>query len=213
MTERRCAWCRRLLDEGRRADAETCGVVCRKRRHRFLRHIGQGEADNDVKRIGVADPPYPGKSGLYRGHRDYGGEVDHTVLLDTLLGYDGWALATDEPGVRLVVPLLAARRAFYRIGSWVRGPRPQRRARTLASWEGVIYCPARNDLTAVEDALVWAPRARTGDPEHVIGAKPGPWWDWVFRLVHARTCDAFTDLFPGSGGGARAWEKFTRSAA
>lgn len=36
-----------------------------------------------------ADPPYPGKAHLYRGHRDHAGEVDHAELIRRLSTHDG----------------------------------------------------------------------------------------------------------------------------
>ena len=54
-------------------------VRCRQARHRFLRAAGQASpvAGGRPLRLAYADPPYPGKAWLYRGHPDYAGEVDH----------------------------------------------------------------------------------------------------------------------------------------
>lgn len=44
-------------------------------------------------KLGYADPPYPGCADLYRDHPDYGGEVDHRVLINRLQSeFDGWVL-------------------------------------------------------------------------------------------------------------------------
>lgn len=203
-----CVWCHEPLPLELRADARTCGPVCRKRLHRFAKHINALERADRALRVAVADPPYPGRAVLYRGHRDYRGEVNLDELLDELTTFDGWALATSaHPGLRQVLALAERRRLDVRVATWLRGERPQARARALCTWEPVIYSPARSLVQAEPplDGLIYSPRARGGDPEWVIGAKPAPWWDWVFRLVGARAGDDFTDLFPGSGGGQRAW--------
>ena len=62
------------------------------------------------------------------------------------------------------------------------------------------------------DALVHGVRARTTDPARVIGAKPAAFAFWMFDLVAALPGDEFVDLFPGSGGVARAWEVFVSRA-
>lgn len=56
-------------------------------------------------RLAYADPPYPGNAWLYRGHRDYAGEVDHGELLARLVGYDGWALSTSAAALPAVLAL------------------------------------------------------------------------------------------------------------
>lgn len=58
------------------------------------------------------------------------------------------------------------------------------------------------------DSLVYHARPRTTDPARVVGAKPAVFCRWVFDLLGAEPQDEFTDIFPGSGGVARAWETF-----
>ncbi|ROS57191.1 hypothetical protein EDF21_0846 [Frigoribacterium sp. PhB118] len=60
------------------------------------------------------------------------------------------------------------------------------------------------------DSLVGAARARTTDPGRVVGAKPAIFCRWIFDLLGAEPGDEFTDVFPGSGGVARAWQTFDR---
>lgn len=55
------------------------------------------------------------------------------------------------------------------------------------------------------DSLVYAARARTTDPGRVVGAKPATFCRWIFDLLGAQAGDEFVDVFPGSGGVARAW--------
>lgn len=59
------------------------------------------------------------------------------------------------------------------------------------------------------DALVHVARPRTTDPARVVGAKPAAFCRWVFELLGAQPGDELVDVFPGSGGVARAWEAFT----
>lgn len=88
-------------------------------------------------RLAYADPPYPGRSRKYYGsHPDYAGEVDHEALIESLTGFDGWALSTSAdalPGVR--------------VAAWVRGERPTRAYGPLNAWEPVIYFGGRRDLS------------------------------------------------------------------
>lgn len=201
--------------EGLDPRAKCCGVICRKRKHRFLRHVAARERGEQPLTITVADPPYPGRAELYRGHPDYAGEVDHDALVSLLEPADGWALATAADCIPLVIEALTRRRMAFRIAAWVRGPRPQPRARALSAWEPVFFRSARPlpSHSPPSDALWWTPHARAGDPDWIIGSKPGAWWDWVFALTGARAGDTFTDLYPGSGGGSRAWAALDTSPA
>lgn len=58
------------------------------------------------------------------------------------------------------------------------------------------------------DVLAYRPGARTTEPGRVIGAKPAAFCRWMFDLLGAEPQDDFTDVFPGSGGVARAWDIF-----
>lgn len=58
------------------------------------------------------------------------------------------------------------------------------------------------------DSLIYSGRARTTDPGRVIGTKPAAFCRWVFDLLGAQAGDELVDLFPGSGGVARAWTAF-----
>jgi hypothetical protein len=52
-------------------------------------------------------------------------------------------------------------------------------------------------------------RPRLTDPLRVVGAKPAAFVWWMFELLGALPDDHLTDLFPGSGGVARAWAIYT----
>ena len=198
-----CDWCGEPIPLDARSDAET--------RWRFRRRLELLEQASQPLRLGVGDPPYPGKAHLYRDHPDYGGEVDHASLLQELDTFDGWVLATSAEALPRVVSL-ASRYDGWRVAAWVRGGRPGRRAGPVSSWEPVLYKPARAvpHRDQPDDSLVFTSRPRTSDPDRVIGAKPSAWWAWIFRLMGARSGDELVDLFPGSGGGMRAWRESQR---
>ena len=79
---RLCAWCQNPIPARTRRDAVCCSVRCRPARHRFLRAVGYAvQISGRPLRLTYADRPYPGKARLYRDHPDYGGEVDHAMLI------------------------------------------------------------------------------------------------------------------------------------
>lgn len=55
---------------------------------------------------------------------------------------------------------------------------------------------------------MYRPGARRTDPARVVGAKPAIFARWVFDLLGALPGDEFVDVFPGSGGIARAWDLY-----
>ena len=188
-------------------------------------------------RLAYADPPYPGKARRYYStHPDYAGEVDHKALLDRLSGFDGWALSTNTESLQTLLALAPAR---VRVAAWFRGARPGRgRTYPAQAWEPVLYVPARSQEALdnrrvdqvptdpgitrlppmryattppgyVPDALIHPARPRTTDPARVIGAKPAFFARWIFDLLGALPGDSLDDLYPGSGGIARAWNIYT----
>jgi hypothetical protein len=62
------------------------------------------------------------------------------------------------------------------------------------------------------DVLIAGSTPRLTDPRRVVGAKPAVFCRWVFDLLGAQPGDLFVDVFPGSGGVARAWEIFANGA-
>lgn len=208
-----CAWCHtRPVPEGGR---RWCGKVCRQAAWRWRREQAAVERAEHALRLAIADPPYPGRAGLYEGHKDFAGEVDHGALLEHLQGYDGWALATDEPGLKIVVPLAHARGLDFSVGIWVRGPRPTPSRRPLRTWEAVLYHPARELVSPspARDVLIHhAQVCSTLGDDRVVGAKPPAWSAWVFGLLAAQPGDQLDDLFPGSGAVGRAWAAFNAAA-
>jgi hypothetical protein len=162
-------------------------------------------------RLAYADPPYPGLAGLYRDHPDFAGEVDHHELVERLVDEypDGWALSTSAAALHDV---LASCPTSARVAAWFRGERPTPSYRPLSAWEPVIVNGGRAYLSSIDarrlDALVHVSRARTTDAARVIGAKPAAFCWWLFDLLGALPGDELVDLFPGSGGVARAWQAY-----
>jgi hypothetical protein len=159
--------------------------------------------------MAYADPPYPGKAGYYRDHPDFAGEVDHAELLEHLADEfdDGWALSTSAEALPSV---LASCPPGVRVAAWVRGERPTRSWRPLNAWEPVIYWGGRPILSSSgpgrrTDALVAGVAPRLTDAARVIGTKPAAFCWWLIELLGAVPGDELVDLFPGSGGLARAW--------
>lgn len=211
----RCEWCGDPIGTATRADARYCSQRCRQSSWRFTRHRRIRAAAAQPQRLAYADPPYLGKSHYYRDHPDYAGEVDHAALLETLDGYDGWALsasATSLPTILRHAP------AGTRVAAWFRGERPAPHDHPLSAWEPVLYQPARPIPAGPGpgrriDALVYTARPRRADPDRVIGQKPAAFIWWLFELLGARPGDTLDDLYPGSGGVARAWDLHQRQLA
>lgn len=163
-------------------------------------------------RWGFADPPYPGLAEYYADHPDYGGEVDHEELVASLNAeFDGWALCTSSDAARWVWNLCPP---GTKLAPWIRGARNGKTLHPAKTWEAVLYFGDRPLLSTHRfDALAFTSRPRTSDPRRVIGAKPAKFAYWIFDLLGAQPGDTFVDLFPGSGGVARAWQIFASQQA
>ena len=213
-SRRLCAWCDRPIPARARRDAIYCATRCRQASHRFGRGMIRAELTDRPISVAYADPPYPGKASIYREHPDYAGEVDHAELVDRLVsGWpDGWALSTSAEALPQILRLCPD---DVRVAAWLRGPRINTRAlRPLASWEPVIYRGGRlkTSETPRTDSLVAAPKARLTDPGRVTGAKPAAFVWWLFELLGLEPHDELADLYPGSGGVTRAFDRFRRVA-
>lgn len=168
-------------------------------------------------RFAYADPPYPGQSKrLYGDHPDYAGEVDHAALVARLVDEypDGWALSTGAKWLRDVVLLCPA---DVRVLSWVKTDAPPFTLRVQYTWEPVILHGGRaydGGPRTVRDSLVASSCGAMGSgvhragPGHFIGAKPPRFCRWIFEVLGAEPQDAMHDLYPGSGGLGREWERF-----
>lgn len=209
MTDRSCAWCDEPIAATKRRDSRFCSKRCRQASHRFHRGMRSAAVAARPRRWAYADPPYPGLAHYYRGHADYAGEVDHRALLQQLRGYDGWALSTSEEALPLVMGLCLELGIQPRVGAWFRGARPSLSHGPRSAWEPVLYVRPRpmpeGSPTSRCDALVAGVAPRLTDPKRVIGAKPAGFIWWLFELLGCQRGDTLDDLFPGSGGVARAW--------
>ena len=209
-----CRWCGESIRADARSDSRYCGKVHRQQAWRFFRQIGRCELPAGAPlRLAFADPPYPGLAGYYVGHPAYAGEVDHGALLAVLdAGFDGWAYATSKAGMVQAIRELDKRGITgWDVATWARGPRVRRAMRPTQSTEFVIYKTARASVVVpqVPDCLVHVHQARTGDPRHIIGAKPAAYIRWMFGLLGARANDSFADLYPGSGRVMDGWTFWT----
>jgi hypothetical protein len=216
MMSRSCAWCEGPISPSCRRDAKFCSTPCRQASHRFFggRRLRLAPGGQPL-RLAYADPPYPGTARrYYRQHPDFGGEVDHAQLVARLVqDYpDGWALSTSAEALPAVLASCPDR---VRVAAWFRGERPTRSYRPLTAWEPVVYFAGRARLSAIAerrlDALVYVARARRTDRRRVVGSKPAAFCWWLFDLLGALPGDELVDLFPGSGGVARAWSAYAPS--
>jgi hypothetical protein len=138
-----CLWCARRLPFDKRADAKYCKKACRQAAWRARIAGCSEERAARPLRLAYADPPYPGKSDLYKGEPSYAGEVDIGPLLSRLQEYDGWALSTSAAALPQVLAECVARRLTVRVAAWSRRPRPHKTARILSGWEPVVFAGGR----------------------------------------------------------------------
>lgn len=211
---RPCGWCDGPIPEGARRDSVYCSKSCRQAAHRFYRGRDRSKSRAALAatpvRVAYADPPYPGKARIYKDHPDYAGEVDHASLLERLTREfpDGWALSTSALALPEILRLPECP-DDVRVAAWHRGERRTRSHWPLSAWEPVVYRGGRQlageEATTRTDSLVYHARARTTDRWRVTGAKPAEFCWWLFDLLGLSPIDELVDVFPGSGGVARAF--------
>ena len=221
-----CLWCGSRFERQGRRDREFCGRKCRQAAFRLRgRRVGSAGAFGVVSsadpgevsstapglRFAYADPPYPGCARrFYRAEASYAGEVDHRVLVESLVGgdYAGWALSTSARALREVLPLCPAE---SRVCVWVKpiGAWPKTRG-LHNTWEPVIVVPGRRLRPGKRDWLLAQP-ARFGGS--LMGRKPVAFCGWLFDILGMLPGDELVDLFPGTGIVSRAWSEVNRWAA
>ena len=204
-----CRWCGEPVAKVlARRDRLYCSKRCRQTAFRLRRKLERQGADGRPRRLAYADPPYPGKSFLYRDQESYGGEVDHRELLSLLKEHDGWALSTSSRALRDVLPLCPPE---VHVCAWVKPIGASSKALGMVvTWEPVIVKPARELTPGKRDHLRAHP-ARGGGT--LIGRKPLAFCAALFGWLGALPGDELEDLFPGTGIVGRAWEEFQRSVA
>jgi hypothetical protein len=160
------------------------------------------------KRLGYADPPYPGMSAKYYGDEPtFAGEVDHAELVSRMEGYDGWALSTSAKTLQYVLSLCPP---GVRVAAWGKPHGVSSKTRGAHNaWEPIIYKPARLRQPGFPDWLTALP-ARGGGT--LPGRKPLAFCAFLFRLLGASPGDELDDLFPGTGIVGRAFAEFRRAS-
>lgn len=200
---RPCLWCREPLHP---RQLRWCSKRCRQTAWRSRRLSVVEDLGDTPKRLGYADPPFPGLARrYYRNEATFGGEVDHRRLLEELATFDGWALSTSAKALRDVLPLCPPE---ARVCAWVKPNGVPRSNRGISNvWEPLIVVPARRRPPGVPDFLRAKP-ARGGGT--LMGRKPIAFCAWLFALLGAGRNDSIEDLFPGTGIVGRCWEEFRR---
>lgn len=163
-------------------------------------------------RFAYADPPYPGQAKRHYGeHEDYAGEVDHRALVDRLdSDFDGWALSTNAKSLQAVLALCPPVRVLI----WHKPRSPHYPGVVSFMWEPVILRGGRapkRGAAQVQDFLSASPESRQhkdGNDGYVIGAKPPVFCRWLFECAGLEADDELHDLFPGSGGVTREWQRW-----
>lgn len=162
-----------------------------------------------VARVGYADPPYPGMSGFYKDHPDYGGEVDHAQLLRDLAGYDGWCLHTASTTLIEVVRGYEGDLDDVRVMAWVKPFASFKKHVAVAyAWEPVLVKAARprsfDGYSTIRDWLACPITLKRG----LTGVKPEQVCKWLFDAMGCEPGDELVDMFPGSGAVGRAWDSW-----
>jgi hypothetical protein len=160
------------------------------------------------KRIGYADPPYPGCAHMYKNHPDYAGEVDHAALCRRLeTEYDGYILHTASTTLRQVESYLTP--GTYRVMPWVKPFAAFKRNVPVAyAWEPVIVKPVRKPVVAKRVVMRdWIAECITMK-KGLTGAKPPKVVLWAIEMVGAAACDSLDDMFPGTGIVERTWNEW-----
>lgn len=203
---RQCLWCRRPIEQ---TQLLWCSKKCRQTAWRARKIAVAEDLADTPKRLGFADPAYPGLSRkYYRYEPTYAGEVDHVELVARLRStYDGWALCTSAKALRDVLPLCPP---DARVCAWVKPDGVSSLTRGLHNkWEPVIVVPARFRRPGFRDWLS-AKAARGGGT--LMGRKPLKFCLWLLQLLGASPVDTLDDLYPGTGIVTRVFRQFQERA-
>lgn len=158
-------------------------------------------------KIGYADPPYIGCAHLYRDHPDFGGEVDHAVLVDRLQSeFDAWVLHASATPHSMAVLAPLVEKTGARWCTWVKQFAAFKRNVPVAyAWEPVIIKAGRKPVVSkrmvMRDWIMCPITMKKG----LTGVKPEPVCHWAFELAAARPDDDLADMFPGTGAVSKAW--------
>ena len=175
-------------------------------------------------KFAYADPPYIGQARKHYNHDSRCAEVDHSLLIRSLLAYDGWALSCSSPSLEEILHICRREVGInsVRVGGWFKpfasfkpGVNPG------YTWEPVVFIPGTRKRTRTEPTIrdyvladdVDAVRANITLKRGLAGAKPEPFNLWLFDLLGMTPADEFVDLFPGTGGATQAHEKWIAAQA
>ena len=147
------------------------------------------------------DPPYLGKGRYYDEHHPESREADslewHDDLIQKAVGSTNpWIYSCSADTLMKIFLILPG---GVRIGSWHKSPMSR------SSWEPVIFSPGFPYDTKWYDSF----SDRSPNHSGLIGAKPEAFYWWIFTAVKGRI-DVFTEWFPGSGSGDRAFQAYKR---
>jgi hypothetical protein len=162
-------------------------------------------------KFAYADPPYFGLAEKFYGKlhpeaAEYDKIEPHAALVDRLCSeFDGWAMSLQSTALKHILPLCPP---DTRVMAWVKplvsfkpGVNPG------YCWEPVLVRGCRKRpryAMTIRDYLSENMAIQKG----LRGAKPDGFCFWIFAVLGIRAEDEFTDLFPGSGSVARAFEKW-----
>lgn len=206
-SERRCLWCRSLLEPSR---LRWCSKKCRQTAYRFRELSVVEDLGDTPKRLRYADPPYIQRAHLYRGQPTFAGEVDHAELVSRMEGADGWAISAAGHDADRLAQVLKLCPPGVRVAPWVKPNGVSSKTRgPHNTWEAIIYKPARLRRPGFRDYLSAKP-ARGGGK--LIGRKPLAFCAFLFQLLGASPMDELDDMFPGTGIVGRAFAEFKRAS-
>jgi hypothetical protein len=161
-------------------------------------------------KFAYADPPYVGQAKKHYRDDPNCCEVNHRVLIETLLMEfpDGWALSCLP---RSLKELLCYCPDDVRVMPWVKTYTPFKKGVNPAyAWEPVVVCGGRRrtlDQRTIPDYVIANTRAVTpGREPKFSGQKPPAFCYWLFEVLNMNPDDEFMDIFPGSGAVGLAWE-------
>lgn len=163
-------------------------------------------------RFAYADPPYykQGKKHYDKHHPDavvWDEKAAHFDLVKKLVEEypDGWALSCNTKDLQWLLPACPE---DIRVCAWVKNFHQIRAIPVQHAWEAVILWRGRKQNKRnpmVRDWYLGVPTRMKGLP----GAKSDKFNDWILSLLNYQDGDILDDLFPGTGGMAKATERLT----
>ena len=161
-------------------------------------------------RFAYADPPYLGQGAKWyaKHHPDaavWDDPQTHVELVARLADEypDGWAISLSAPSLKIY---LNACPDDIRVAAWVKTWHQFLPLTTQHAWEPVIWRGGRKDPKRNPWIRDWF-ASSGGNPsqgKRLIGAKPHAFNHWVADLLCYIDGDTLDDLYPGTGGMARA---------